>query len=231
MLRLAVLVLLLANLGYYAWSSGQLQPWGLAPQSEGEPERLQRQIAPQNLELLPAGRSTPPPAAPPATPVPAETPPAPAQVAAEPVACLQAGPMDEARAQGLRTALASLPAGSWTLEPGEVPARWMVYMGRFADEETLARKRAELRALKLAFDRPGAAFEPGLSLGRFASEEAAQRGLADLVARGVRTARVVQERAAQPRYTLVLPAATAALRAQLDALALRWDDTPLQVCT
>ncbi|QXL83887.1 SPOR domain-containing protein [Comamonas sp. NLF-1-9] len=231
MLRLAVLVLLLANLGYYAWSSGQLQPWGLAPHGEAEPERLQRQIAPQNLELLPPARPRP---APPAAHAPADTPPAAAalaQAAAEPAACLQAGPLNEERAKGLRSALASLPAGSWTLEPSEVPARWMVYMGRFADEEALARKRAELRALKLAFDRPGPALEPGLSLGRFASEEAAQQGLADLVARGVRTARVVQERAAQPRYTLVLPAATAGLRAQLDALALRWDDTPLQACS
>ena len=31
MLRLAVIVLLLANAGYYAWSHGWLRSWGLAP--------------------------------------------------------------------------------------------------------------------------------------------------------------------------------------------------------
>ena len=55
MLRLAVVLLLLANAGYYAWSQGLLRGWGLAPVDESEPQRMEQQIAPQNLRLLPQG--------------------------------------------------------------------------------------------------------------------------------------------------------------------------------
>ena len=244
MLRFAIALLLLANAGYYGWSTGLLAPWGWAPQQEGEPQRLQQQIAPQSLQLL--GPGTPSsPAAPAPAPSPAPTPtppavspavPAPADstaaaLAPEATQCLQAGPLDGTRATGLRASLAALPEGSWVLEANEIPGRWMVYMGRFADEDALAKKRVELRALKVAFDRPGAALEPGLSLGRFATPEAAQRGQADLASHGIRTSRVVQERAPQTNYLLRLPASTAALRAQLDELHIAWDDTPLQPCT
>ncbi|OJU92263.1 MAG: sporulation protein [Burkholderiales bacterium 66-5] len=241
MLRLAIALLLLANAGYYGWSTGLLAPWGWAPQQEGEPERLQQQIAPQSLQLLgpdtpgspaapaPAPAPTPaPPAASPAVPAPADgTAAAPAPEATQ---CLQAGPLDGTRTADLRAALAALPEDSWVLEANEIPGRWMVYMGRFADEDALAKKRAELRALKVAFDRPGAALEPGLSLGRFATQEAAQRGQADLASHGIRTSRVVQERAPQTNYLLRLPASTAALRAQLDALHIAWGDMPPQPC-
>ena len=60
MLRLAVLILLLANAGYYAWSQGLLRAWGLAPATQSEPERLERPLNPDALKLLPA--QSPPPA-------------------------------------------------------------------------------------------------------------------------------------------------------------------------
>lgn len=267
MLRLAVVLLLLANAGYYAWTQGLLREWGLAPVDESEPQRLQQQIAPNNLRLLPPQRapgdvgtqaalaaapaSTPaaaataaapesaasasatsPDSAPASTPAsaPASAPAAPAPTNAasaantsrpadqgEPRVCLQAGVFDADQAQSLRQAAASLPGGSWALEPTTIPGRWMVYMGRFADDDALARKRAELRALKIAYDRPAAALEPGLSLGRFSTEEAAQRGLAQLVGQGVRTARVVQERADAPGFTLRLPAVAQSQRARVQA--------------
>ncbi len=236
MLRFAIALLLLANAGYYGWSAGLLAPWGWAPQQEGEPQRLQQQIAPQSLQLLGPGTPSPAPAPAPATPAVSPAAPAPTtdSAAAEPTSetpqCLQVGPLEAARVADIRASLSTLPEGSWLLEANEIPGRWMVYMGRFADEDALAKKRTELRALKVAFDRPGAALEPGLSLGRFATQEAAQRGQADLASHGIRTARVVQERAPQTRYLLRLPASTAALRAQLDALHIAWGDTPLQPC-
>lgn len=241
MLRLAVLVLLLANAGYYAFNQGLLAPWGYAPTVEGEPERLTRQIAPDSLRIEPANgtpQTAPAPQAAPPEPAPAPETAVPApdtqatqnSAGAPATACLQAGPMNEVRAAALRSALAVLPEGSWVLEASELPGRWMVYMGRFPDEETVAKKRIELRDLKVSFDRPGAAFEPGLSLGRFPTQEQAQRGLADLAAHGIRTARVVQERAAQTRHLLRLPAATDAMRSRITALAFNWGDTPLQPC-
>ncbi|MDU7586672.1 MAG: SPOR domain-containing protein [Acidovorax sp.] len=212
MLRLAVVLLLLANAGYYAWSQGLLRGWGLAPVDESEPQRMEQQIAPQNLRLLPQGGKG---AASSAAPGPASSP-ATAAAPAEPPACLQAGVFDARQADALRQAAAVLPEGSWTLEPTPITGRWMVYMGRFPDEEAVAKKRAELRALKIPYDRPGAALEPGLSLGRFSTEEAAQRGMALLANQGVRTARVVQERADAPGFMLRLPAVNDTLRTRLD---------------
>lgn len=256
MLRFVVIVLLLANAAYYTWTQGHLADWGLAPSSASEPQRLQQQIAPQALRMVgevqspPAVTSTPSP-----TPSPAAAPPAPsaphseeaasapqaAPQAAPPTAaatpaqpageCLQAGIFDEEQASALRRAAASLPDGSWSLQRTNLPGRWMVYMGKFPDAEALAKKRAELRELGVSYDKPGSStFEPGLSLGRFSTEEAAQRGLGNLAAKGVRSARVVQERADTPGYTLRLPAVTDILRPQLGTLRGALAGKPLKPC-
>jgi len=261
MLRAAVLVLLLANAGYYAWSQGLLRSWGWAPPEQSEPQRLEQQIQPENLRVGRAsGASTSgngngnanggssgsangagaasdaaasaTPAAPAATPAPATSEPASvAATPAEPAACLQAGTFDKGQLDALRTAAASLPQGSWVLEPVSLTGRWMVYMGRFADEEALEKKRTELRARKVPYDRPGAALEPGLSLGRFSTEEAAERALATLGTQGVRTARVVQERTDATGYVLRLPAATPALRTQAETqMRALLASRPLRTC-
>lgn len=224
MLRLAVLTLLLANAGYYAWSAGLLASWGLAPASDTEPQRLQQQIAPERIELL---LGTGAPTAP--MPTPASGGQTAATATPAPV-CLQAGAFDARQAEALRQALADWPQGSWSLQEATTTARWMVYIGRMADEDAVAKKRAELRALKVAFDRPGQALEPGLSLGRFASEEAAQRSLKSLLTQGVKTARVVQERAEQAQFQLRLPAVGEALRGRLHALAPTLDERAFQPC-
>ena len=130
-----------------------------------------------------------------------------------------------------RAAAAGLPAGSWVMDPTPIPGRWMVYMGRFEDQETLDRKRAELRARKVDHDRAGGTLELGLSLGRFTTKDAAERELANLGTKGVRTARVVQERPDAPGFTLRLPAVNDALRPQLDALRSAMAGKTLRSCT
>lgn len=227
MLRLVVIALLLANAGYYAWTQGWLRSAGFMPAEQAEPQRVQQQIRPETLKVLrtQGSASAPVPAPPPPAPTPsaaqaesgasatasaatATTPPADAGE------CLQAGIFDDKQAAALRTAAAALPAGSWNLEPTPITGRWMIYMGRFDDQDTLDKKRAELRARKVDFDRAGGTLELGLSLGRFSTEEAAQRGLTALSAQGVRTARVIQERQAANGFTLRLPAVTDAQRQQ-----------------
>jgi hypothetical protein len=52
MLRLIVLLLLLANAAYAAWSQGFLAAWGIASPSQSEPQRLGQQIKPQVLRIL-----------------------------------------------------------------------------------------------------------------------------------------------------------------------------------
>ncbi|TQN03180.1 hypothetical protein BDD18_1840 [Acidovorax temperans] len=211
MLRLAVIALLLANAGYYAYTQGWLRSAGLVTPEQAEPQRLQQQIRPETLKVLRAQGATnnpTPPPAPAAAPAADTTAAAPADAGE----CLQAGIFDEKQATALRTVAASLPQGSWTLEPTPITGRWMIYMGRFDDQETLDKKRAELRARKVDFDRAGGTLELGLSLGRFSTEEAAQRGLTALNAQGVRTARVILERQAAPGFVLKLPAVTDAQR-------------------
>ena len=218
MLRLAVIALLLANAGYYAYTQGWLRSAGLVTPEQAEPQRLQQQIRPETLKVLRAQGATNNPTQPPApaaAPAADTTASAPATTAAAPAdagECLQAGVFDDKQAAALRTAAAALPAGSWSLEPTPITGRWMIYMGRFDDQDTLDKKRAELRARKVDFDRAGGTLEPGLSLGRFSTEEAAQRGLTALNAQGVRTARVIQERQAATGFILKLPAVTDAQR-------------------
>lgn len=269
MLRLVAVFLLLANLGYYAWSAGLLRSWGMAPVEQSEPQHLAQQIAPEALRILPAPgavpegeappqsapSAAPPPAsesapatapAAPETAAPASTEPAPPPpeavvlvptVTPPPVAatrgeCLQAGPFSPEQAEVWRqAAAAALPQGSWQLESTPIPARWMVYMGRFEDTDMLAKKRIELRIRKVSFDRPNnPELEPGLSLGRFATEEAAERGLVNLANQGVRTARVIKERPESEIFNLRLPLVDAALQAKLSRMQSALAGKPLRSC-
>ena len=240
MLRAAVLVLLLANAGVWALSHGGLRALGLGADAPSESARLAPPLHPQALQLQPLAEGTPlaspAPAAPrttptlAASPAPAASVAAPAPAVAVPSACLQAGPFDEQQANALRSAVAGLPAGSWRLDGTSLPGRWMVYIGRLADADAVRVKRAELRELGVDTDRPGAAFEPGIALGRFSTEEAAQRALTDLGRKGVRTARVVPERRDSTLYQLRLPQADAALRAQVLALGAALAGKDLHAC-
>lgn len=219
MLRLLTLFLLLANGGYYAWSHGLLRDYGFGPAQQSEPQRLAQQVRPDTLRLLSAEEA-----------LRAETL---AGGAARPAECLAAGLYTEPQAAALRQALgaANLPAGSWSLEPAAEPARWIVYMGRYANVEQLNRKKSELRQRNVFFEAPGsAALEPGLSLGAFDSQAAANQRLEVLSQRGVRTARVLQERAEARGLQLRLPAVDEALRPRLEELRTALAGKPLRPC-
>lgn len=213
MVRLLFISLLLANLGFYAWSQGLLAAYGLAPVSPTEPQRLERQIKPERVRLLPPDEARR------------------AEASATPQNCLQAGLFDEAETQALRTALADWPAASWRLDDGVEPARWMVYMGKYTDAEVLARKKAELGRRNVKFDPvTPPEFQPGLSLGRFSTEVDATAALKKLEARGVVSARVVQERAEQRGQVLRFPALDDALRARFDSLKTPLAGRALRPC-
>lgn len=223
MLRLLVLALLLANAGYFAWTQGLLADYGLAPIAQAEPQRLAQQIRPEAMVLLTAtdarqlesGTSTT-----------ASTPPPPAPE------CLQAGLFTPEQSTPLRAALeSSLPVGSWSLESSTEPGRWIVYMGKYANEEALAKKRSELRGLNISFEAlVNPALGPGLSLGHFGSQAEAERELARVTTRGVRTAKVVLERPEARGQLLRLPAVDATLKAKLEPLKPQLDGKQLQSC-
>lgn len=224
MLRWFVLVLLLANAGFWAWRQGWLEPLhgviGAKPQGEREPERLAQQLNTDMIRLIPAeaasvpARGAPVPAAAPApTAEPASVPLA---AAAAPV-CLEAGPyaLTEFPAAEANAKIA-LPQAAWTLR--EIPPVWWVALGPFADAETLQKKREELRRREVGFEQtnnlPGGATY--LVLSRHDNRTAAEANLAAITGRGVRSARSLM--AVPPQRTLRLPQADAGQQAALAAL-------------
>lgn len=224
MLRMLTLALLLANTGYFAWSQGLLAAYGFKPARQAEPERLAQQIRPEAMQLITP--AAPAPAAPrPAVQTPAAPPPGGA-------ACLRVGLFTEQQARLLRPHLqAGLPEGSWSLDSSGESSRWIIYMGKYVSKDAMNRKRLKLEQLGLAFQPPvSPLLNPGLSLGSFGSKAEAEDALAQMSQRGLRSARIVLERPEVPSLWLRLPAATAAVRTQLDALKPQFAGNAIQPC-
>jgi len=215
MLRLTVLLLLLANGLYFAWAQGYLLAWGQGPVQQSEPQRLAQQLRPEAIRLLKPDEVRR-----------MET------TAARGPECLLAGPLDDAQVAAIRPLLETWPLSAWSLDAATEPARWIVYMGKYSGADQVARKRAELRQRGVSFEPlANEALEPGLSLGGYPSQAAAEQQLAALAERGVRTARVVQERAEQRGQRLTLPAVDDALRPKADELrAVLGNGKPLRPC-
>ncbi|TFZ01958.1 SPOR domain-containing protein [Ramlibacter humi] len=213
MLRLLVLLLLLANGAYYAWADGLLLSWGFGPLPEREPHRLAQQVKPEAVRVLPPEEARR------------------LQAEARPAECLQAGPFETAAIDPLRQALVSWPESAWSLEPVNEPGRWIVYMGKYPNAENVERKKGELRQIGVTYEAlSNPDLEPGLSLGGFPTQEAAQQQLEKLNTRGVRTAKVVQERPEVRGQRLVLPALDDSLRGRLDDLKPALGGKPLRPC-
>jgi hypothetical protein len=217
-MRLLALILLLANGLYYAWGHELLRGYGFGPAQQSEPQRLAQQIAPEAVRLLSAE----------------EFKRIEEQVRQDqaPKECLQAGPFDAAQATALRQTLGQiLPADSWALEESALAARWIVYMGKYPAPDMLAKKRAEVLAMNLKPESlDNATLEPGFSLGGFEDKANAEAELARLAARGLHTARVVQERLPAVVYVLRLPAVGAALKPKVAELRSALGSTSLHTC-
>jgi hypothetical protein len=253
MLRTLVLVLLLANAGVLAWSAGALEalgqklglslgPWA-AHHSGREPERMKQQIQPERIHLLP---TLPDGSAPGARPVatveadsnapkpdttttPAASTPVPTQA---PLRCLQAGIFNDRQAVRLRSALeTALPGGAWALDTTVQAPRWIVYSGKLVGADAMAAKRTELRQLHVDYrDVSVPALAPGLALGTYSTEAAAQQALRDVQRAGVRGARVAIERPETTLYTLRLPQANEAIQTTVQGLGDALVGKTLQPC-
>jgi hypothetical protein len=203
MLRLLVLALIFANGLFFAWSNGLLRAYGFGPVQQRETYRIDQQVRPEALRIL--------------TPTELKRAEVQALADAAPKECLQAGPFDDPQVAVLRKALeSSVGQSGWHFDAVVLPARWIIYMGKFANAEGLAKKRGELLAMNLTphgLNNP--ALEIGLSLGSFESQAAATLELNRLAARGIRTARVVQERAEGRANQLKLPAVSESMKARL----------------
>ena len=227
MLRLTVLALILANAGYYAYSQGLLMAYGFAPVAQAEPQRMTQQIKPEALRILnPLEAAQTEAIALPAQSV------ANASSAASSTECLQVGMFNEEQTMVLRDKLIStLPQNSWVIESALVPARWLVYMGKYNSDESVLKKKSELRGLGVSFEAlNNSALEPGVALGSFKTQPEAEAELIRITKKGVKTAKVIQERTEQRGQRLRLPTVDAALRAQLDAIKPQLAGKAFAVC-
>ncbi len=249
MLRSLVLVLLLVNLGFYAWGQGWLDDVvGVPADPQHEPQRLSQQVrADQLIVLSGASASTPAasvmsatlsasaasaadPAASEAAsaPLPASAPSSPLTTAdAAPLGrtlCIEAGPFSGSEHAQVEAALNPLrPKPRWVTDTVTVQGLWMVYMGPYTDPELLARKQIELRRFRgLNFEevRSPSALAQGLSLGRYGRQDGANEAIESLKSRGIRSARIVTLRPSMELQVIRVPQADSKTQVALSSLKL-----------
>jgi hypothetical protein len=230
MLRLFALLLLVANGLFFAWSSGLLSQWGLASSSKNESFRLKEQIEPERIVIKPKDALQTSSAANTAQVI------APVIAPVIPTACLSAGVFNDKQSAVLKQALSTkLPDLRWRFEETNIPARWIVYMGKYPNNTMRDLKKSQLDQIKVRYEvLTEGSLEPGLSLGSHATQIAANQALQQLFKQGVRTARVLQESPDQKGQTLVLPALDEASRSKLNTVygsfAAQLGNKSLQVC-
>lgn len=211
MLRALLLLLLAANLAFFAWTRGWLDgATGLRAQGDREPERLQVQQHPERITLVsPQGAK-----------------------ALQARACLELGPLagDEAL-RGVQAQLdkAGVAASEWQDLRSEVPGVWAVATIKFPNKEFGARKEETYKRLKINFEYlSGPADEmPSMVLSRHASEKAAADQVEALSQRALKGLRVLPLQAPQTLHLLRFAQADGGVQAQLNALKAG----PLKPCS
>lgn len=220
-MRTFFLVLVLANLAFFAWSRY------LAPaDASADPAPLGRQIEPEKLRILAPGDQ------PAAAPKPAARA---ATVAAAPgLSCLEWGSFTLVDAPKAQKALEPLGLGARLGQRRtEETAGWWVYIPPQGSRQAALKKAAELKSLGIeeyfvvADEGP---FRWGVSLGVFRNEEAALARLATLRKQGVRSAEIGARETLVPKIWLQVQGVDAPLEAQLKDLARQVDGSELRAC-
>jgi len=224
-MRLLFLLLLAANLGFFAWRG-----FLAAPDPAVDRQPLSQQLDPGKLRIVPAGElaKAPPPPPPPAKPKPAPPPPPP------PIACLEWGSFSPADASRAAQHLEPLALGARLAQVrGEETAGWWVHIPPQGNRAGALRKAAELK--KLGVPDYFVVQEEGLwrwalSLGVFRAEEAAKAHLQALRAKGVRSAVLGQRETRVPKVWFQLRGIEPALHARLQEMARDFEGATLHEC-
>jgi hypothetical protein len=219
--RAVFLLLLLANLAFYAW-------WRYgAPADAADPAPLSRQIEPEKLKVI-APHELPPVSAirkPPAAP-------APATVA---TTCLEWGSFTVADAPRAEQALEPLGLGARLAQRRtEEVAGWWVFIPPQGSRQGAIRKASELKALGVEdyfIVQEEGEHRWALSLGVFRSAEAAQARLAALRSQGVRSARIGARETVVPKIWLQVKSVDAPLQARLKEIARQIEGSELKDCS
>lgn len=243
MLKFVFWSLLAANAALLAYGQGVL---GQPGAGEREPARLKNQLAPERITQLTAveakraldeaeqeeaGEAAQPEAAPP-TPTPA----APVAVAANLVACVQAGPFSAADARRFETRVASLDLAarqSRVEVPFQEVTSRLVYLPPNGGREGAQRRSAELkeRGVENFYIMQGdSPLRWAISLGVFKTDSAAQKLVAQLQRQGVGGVQVLprgpQVMRAAYRYRAIEPT----LRTRLSGIANDYPNAGLGDC-
>jgi hypothetical protein len=230
-MRTAFLILLLANLGFFAWWR-----YGSPPDAAADPAPLARQIDPEKLKIV-APKDLPPPAPPkPVAAVKPEPPPPAAPAVA--LKCMEWGSFTVADAPRAEKALEPLALGTRLGQRRtEEAAGWWVFIPPQAKapnaRQAALRKAAELRTLGVEdyfIVQEEGQHRWALSLGVFRSEDAARARLAVLRAQGVRSAVVGARETVVPKVWLQVRGVDPALEAKLKELAVQVESTELRTC-
>lgn len=213
-MRALFLLLLLANLAFYAW-------WRYgAPADAADPAPLSRQIEPEKLKVI-APHELPP--------VSAAKKPAPV-----PIACMEWGSFTVADAPRAEQALEPLGLGARLAQRrSEEVAGWWVFIPPQGSRQGAIKKASELKALGVEeyfIVQEEGEHRWALSLGVFRSEEAAQARLAALRTQGVRTAQVGPRETVVPKIWLQVKSVDAPLQARLKEIARQIEGSELKDC-
>ena len=228
-MRALFLLLLLANVGFFAWSR-YVSP----PDAAADPLPLTRQIEPEKMKVVtsseipapaPAAAPTPAPRTPTATAAPA---------AAVALKCMEWGSFTLADAPRAEKALEPLALGP-RLEHRrtEETAGWWVFIPPQSSRAAAVRKAAELKSLSIDeyfIVQEAGPYRWAVSLGVFRNEDAAQARLAALRAQGVRSAQAAPREMVVPKVWLQVKNVDAPLQARLKDAARAIEGSELREC-
>lgn len=233
-MRAVFLLLLLANLAFFAWTHY------LAPRAPGTDTRpLTRQIDPGAIRILSsaelAALTSPPKSAAAANqPAPEKPAPAPAAAPPAPAACLEWGAFDAADAARAAQALAPLALGARLTQrrSGETVA-WWVFIPPQGSAAEAQKKASELKALGVQhyfIVQDHGAQRWAISLGVFRNEPAAETRLRELQAKKVHSAKLGPYATQNEKLWYQVHDADAALQSKLARLAEQFPGSALQAC-
>jgi len=182
MLKFVVGALLVANLALFVAQRGQ--------PSGHEPARMNNQLHPERISLLPATASVAPAATPVAAPAAPEA--AAAAAPAAQLACVELLSFTPGEAVRFETRIDALGLAS-QLSRRELPtpSSYMVMLPPQGSREAAEQKTAELRGMGITDSfiiQDNSARRFGIALGTFRNQDAAQAHLATMIRRGARTA-------------------------------------------
>lgn len=228
-MRLAFLLLLAANLAFFAWARFLAPP---DPAVDRAP--LARQLEPQKLRIVPERELAQLPFAAPAPEKPKPKPVAAPAPEATPVACVEWGSFSPADASRAAQRLEPLALGARLAQyRGEEIASWWVHMAPQGNRAGALKKAAELKQLGV-FDyfivQDTGALRWSLSLGVFSTEDAAKAHLEALRGQGVRSAVIGRRETRVPKVWFQVREVDAPLQARLEAAARDFEGATLHPC-